>query len=50
MISRLSRVWQHVKLSDICLGTCSRYSLVVKEDFKNSDEKKSPCPVDLLFN
>ena len=30
----LSRVWQHVKLSDVSLETCPRYSLVVDEDFK----------------
>ena len=30
----LSRVWQHLKLSDVSLGTCPRYSLVVDEDVK----------------
>ena len=30
----LSRVWQHVKLSDVSLGTLPRYSLVVDEDIK----------------
>ena len=28
----LSRVWQHVKLSDVSLGTRPRYSLVVDEN------------------
>ena len=30
----LSRVWQHVKLSDVSLGTRPRYSLVVDDDVK----------------
>ena len=30
----LSRVWQHVKLSDVSLGTRPQYSLVVDEDVK----------------
>ena len=30
----LSRVWQHVRLSDVRLGTRSRYSLVFDEDIK----------------
>ena len=34
MVSPLSRVWQHVKLSDVSLGTRPRYSLVVDEDIK----------------
>ena len=36
MVSQLSlsRVWQHVKLSDVSLGTRPRYSLVVDEDVK----------------
>ena len=30
----LSRVWQHVKLSDFSLKTRPRYSLVADQDFK----------------
>ena len=30
----LSRVWQHVKLSDVSLGTRPRYSLVADTDVK----------------
>ena len=30
----LSRVWQHVNLSDVSLGIRPRYSLVVDEDVK----------------
>ena len=33
-LTTLSRVWQHVKLSDVSLGTRPRYSLVVGEDVK----------------
>ena len=33
-LSALSRVWQHVKLSDVSLGTRPRFSLVVDEDVK----------------
>ena len=34
MVSSLSRVWQHVQLSDVSVGTRPRYSLVVDEDVK----------------
>ena len=30
----MSRVWQLVKLSEVCLGSRSRYSLVADEDVK----------------
>ena len=30
----LSRVWQHVKMSDVSHGTRSRYGLAVDEDVK----------------
>ena len=33
-IPALSHVWQHVKLSDVSLGTRPRYSLVFDEDVK----------------
>ena len=33
----LSRVWQHIKLSDVSLGTHPRYSLVVDEDVKKAN-------------
>ena len=36
----LSCVWQHVKLSDVSLGTCPRYSLVVDEE---SNQTKQSC-------
>ena len=35
----LSRMWQHVKLSDVSLGTGSRYSLVVDEDFEKPNKE-----------
>ena len=35
----LSHVWQHVKLSDVSLGTVPRYSLVVHEDAKNPNKQ-----------
>ena len=34
VLSTLSHVWQHVKLSDISLGTHPRYSLVADEEAK----------------
>ena len=34
----LSSVWQHVKLSDVSLGTRLRYSLVVDEDVKKPNK------------
>ena len=39
----LSRMWQHVKLSDVSLGTCPRYSLVVDENVEkpNKQNKKN---------
>ena len=30
----VSRVWQHIKLSDVSLGTRPQYSLVAEEDVK----------------
>ena len=33
----LSRVWQHIKLSDVSLRTRPRYSLVVDEDVKKAN-------------
>ena len=36
----LSLVWQHVKLSDVSLGTRPRYSLVVDEDVKKPTNQK----------
>ena len=41
----LSRVWQHVKWSDVSLGTRPRYCLVVDEDVKkptNQTDKQKP--------
>ena len=35
----LSRVWQHVKLSDVSLGTHPPYSLVVDEDVKKPSKQ-----------
>ena len=35
----LSRVWQHVKLSDFSLWTRPRYSLVVDEDVKKPNKQ-----------
>ena len=37
----LSRVWQHVQLSDFSLGTRPRYSQVVDEDFRNQKNKQT---------
>ena len=34
----LSRVWKHVKLSDVSLGTRPRYSQVVVEDVKKPNK------------
>ena len=39
----LSRVWQHVKFSDVSLKTRPRYSLMVNEDVKKRN-KHSPSP------
>ena len=36
----LSRVWQHVKLSDVSLGTRPRDSLVVDEDEKSNRHRR----------
>ena len=36
----LSRVWQHIKLSDVSLGTLPRYSLVVDEDVKKPNNQQ----------
>ena len=41
MVSSLSRVWQHVKLPDVSLGICPRYSLVVDEDIKKPTNKQT---------
>ena len=35
----LSRMWQHVKLSDVSLGTRPRYGLVVDEDVKKPNKQ-----------
>ena len=45
----LSRVWQHIKLSDVSLGTRPRYSLVIDEDVKkpNKRNKQTPHTCDL---
>ena len=37
----LSRVWQHVKLSDVSLGARLRYGLVVEEDVKKPTKQTS---------
>ena len=37
--SALSREWQHVKLSNVSLGTRPRYSLVVDEDVKKQTKQ-----------
>ena len=42
MVSALSRVCQHVKLSDVSLGTLPRYGLVVDEDVKKPNKKTNP--------
>ena len=34
-----SRVWQHVKLSDVSLGTRPRYSPVADQDFKKQSKQ-----------
>ena len=39
-IEALSRVWQHVKLSDVSLGTSPRYRLVFDEDVKPNQQFK----------
>ena len=41
----LSLVWQHIKLSDVCLATRPRYSLVADQDVKkptNQPNKSHP--------
>ena len=38
MVSSLCLVWQHVKMSDVSLGTPPRYSLVVDEDVKRTNQ------------
>ena len=35
----LSRVWQHLKLSDVSLGVRPQYSLVVDEDVKEPNKQ-----------
>ena len=40
MGSPLSRVWLHVKLSDVGLGRRPRFSLVVDEDVNKSNKQK----------
>ena len=37
-LSALSRVWQHLKLSHVSLGTRPRYSLVVDEDVMKTNK------------
>ena len=39
----LSRMWQHVKLSDVSLGTRLRYSLVVDEGVKRPNKQIAWC-------
>ena len=41
VLPALSCVWQHVKLSDVSLGTRPRYSLVADEDVKKSNKQKA---------
>ena len=43
----LSRVWQHVKLSDVSLRTRPRYSLVVEEDVKKQNK---PNQIELFLS
>ena len=38
----LSRVWQHVNLPDVSLGTRPRYSLVADEDVKKPTNQTKP--------
>ena len=40
-LSTLSRVWQHLKLSDVSLGARPRYSLVDDEDVKKPNKEFS---------
>ena len=40
----LSRVWQHVKLSDVSLGTHPRCTLVVDEDVKTPNKPNQTKP------
>ena len=40
----LSRVWQHVKLSDVSLGTRPLYSLVIEEDIKKPTSQIHESP------
>ena len=48
-IAPLSRVWQHIKLSDVSLGTPPRYSLVADEDGKNPNKQQKSAIVKALF-
>ena len=41
LLAASSRMWQHVKLSDVSLGTLPRYSLVVDEDVKKPNKQTS---------
>ena len=44
-------MWQHVKLSDVSLGTRPRYSLVVDEDVeKNNNRALNVCCDNILNN
>ena len=40
----LSRVWQHVKSSDVSLGTRPRCSLVVNEEVKKPNQQQQSSP------
>ena len=45
-------MWQHVKLSDVSLGACLRYSLVVDEDVKkpNKPNQTHYPPIEIFVN
>ena len=45
LVTALPRVWQHLNMSDVSLGTRPRYSLFVDEDFnkRNQPTNKKTC-------
>ena len=46
----LSRVWQHVKLSDVSLGTRPRYSLDAYEDVKKPTKQTEILSLSLFLH
>ena len=49
-LAALSRMWQHVKLSDVSLDTRPRYSLIIDEDFKKTNQPNKQTNKPSLYN